>query len=208
MLFIAVGISLKVNAQESPGPMSVNMDLVSGFVWRGSKLGNGPAVQPTMEFSVGGFTLGAWGSYCFSDAEATETDLYTSLTLGNFTLGLTDYYYPGTTWFKAANHAFEVNGSLSFGNFSFSANYILNEGAGSSGRDLYMEAGLTAGRVNLFAGGGSGWHTSNGNFNLCNIGLSSVREIKITDSFSLPLSGSLILNPETGQLYLVAGITL
>lgn len=218
VLFLAIGLSLPSAAQEtpgtsnpapeSPGSFSVSADLVSIYVWRGSKFGSGPALQPTVEFTAGGFTLGAWGSTCFSDPQALETDLYTSYNFGILTLGITDYYFPGTAWFTAENHAFEVNGALSLGNFSLAANYILNEGAGSAGGDAYVEAGFTAGKVELFAGGGTGWHTPGGDFNICNIGLSTTKEIKITDTFSLPLSGSVVLNPATEQLFLAAGISL
>jgi hypothetical protein len=218
VLFLAIGLSIKTTAQEipvtlnttreSPGNFSVSADLVSSYVWRGSKFGSGPALQPTVEFTAGGFTLGAWGSTCLSDPEALETDLYTSYNFGKFTLGLTDYYFPGTAWFTAENHAFEVNSGLTLGNFSLAANYILNEGAGSDGGDVYVEAGFTAGKVNLFAGGGSGWHTPDRDFNICNLGLSTTKEIRITEHFTLPLSGSVVLNPTTEQFFLVAGITL
>ena len=218
VLFLAIGLSFTSVAQEtpgtsnmnpeSPGNFSVSADLVSSYVWRGSKFGSSPALQPTVEFTAGGFTLGAWGSTCFSDPETLETDLFTSYNFGNFTLGLTDYYFPGTAWITTENHAFEVNGGLSLGNFSLAANFILNEGAGSAGGDVYVEAGFAAGKVNLFAGGGSGWHTPDGDFNICNLGLSTTKEIKITDTFSLPLSGSIVLNPATEQFFLVAGISL
>ncbi len=207
LIFVA-GLSSNAFSQESSGNLHVSSDLVSSYVWRGTKIGNGPAIQPGVEFTAGGFTLGAWGSYCISDAEALETDLYTSFTVGKFSLGLTDYYFPGTAWFNTAHHAFEINGGFSPGNFSLSANYILNEGAGAASGDLYFEAGLKAGALNLFAGAGTGWHTPDGEFNICNLGLSTTREIKISDHFSLPLTGSVILNPATEQLFIVAGITL
>ncbi len=80
VLFLAIGLSLPSAAQEtpgnsnpdpeSPGNFSVSADLVSSYVWRGSKFGKGPAIQPTVKFTSGGFTLGAWGSTCFSDPEA------------------------------------------------------------------------------------------------------------------------------------------
>jgi len=43
---------------------------------------------------------------------------------------------------------------------------------------------------------------------LCNLGLSATKEIKITDHFSLPLTGSLILNPADERLFVVAAISL
>ena len=40
---------------------SVGADLVSGYIWRGQDLG-GVSVQPSLEISYKGFSLGAWGS--------------------------------------------------------------------------------------------------------------------------------------------------
>jgi hypothetical protein len=200
--------SFEVKSQESKSSFSISSDIVSNYVWRGTKLGIGPAIQPTVKFTSGGFTLGAWGSYCISDVEAPEADLYTSCHFGKVSLGLTSYYFPGSSFFKADNHAFEVNGDLALGKFSLRANYILNKGAGSTGDDLYFEAGLSAGKVNLLAGAGNGWYTSDNKFRLCNLGINSTRLLRITDSFSLPLLGTLILNPASGQFFIVAGITI
>lgn len=194
--------------EEEGSGFQVNMDLVSSYIWRGVRQGNGPAFQPSVEFTTGGFTLGAWGSYYFADPNHTEADLYATFTLGSFTLGLMDYYYSGTEWWNTANHAYELYGGLAPGRWELSVNAILNDGAGAYGGDLYFEAGYTAGRVTLFAGAGTGWHTPDGEFNLCNLGLSTTREIKITDHFSLPLTGSVILNPAEERLFVVAAISL
>jgi hypothetical protein len=208
ILLFPVVLSISAGAQETKSTVNVTADFVSSYVWRGSQLGKGPAIQPTVEFTSGKFTLGAWGSYCLSNVEAPETDLYTSLSIGNLTVGLTDYYFPGPSWFKSKNHAFELNGGWEQGIFSLSGNWILNEGGGSIGNDLYFEAGLQAGNVSFFAGAGSGWHTPSGKFNVCNLGISSAREVHVTDTFSLPITGSVILNPASEQFHIVVGITL
>ncbi len=194
--------------EEAGIKVNVSMDLVSSYIWRGVRQGNGPALQPTLEINVGRFTLGAWGSYYFADENHSEADLYATLSLGDFTLGVMDYYYSGTTWWNTDNHAFELHGGWAPGRFSLETNYILNDGAGAAGGDLYFEAGYTAGRFTLFAGAGNGWHTPYGHFGLCNLGLSATKEIKITDHFSLPLTGSLILNPADERLFVVAAISL
>jgi len=208
ILLLVIVLSTSAVAQETKSAVNVSADFVSSYIWRGSQLGKGPAIQPTVEFTSGTFTLGAWGSYCLSDDEAPEADLYTSLSLGNLTVGFSDYYFPGPSWFKSENHAFEFNGGWEQGIFSCIGNWILNEGAGSKGNDLYFEAGIKAGKVNLFAGAGNGWHTPTGKFNVCNIGISSSREIPVTSTFSLPVTGSVILNPASEQFHIVVGITL
>ncbi len=200
--------SLNVSAQEESS-WSTNTDLVSGYVWRGAKFGSGPALQPGVKYSAGGFTVGAWGSYCFSTNEAAEADLYASygVELGeksSLTFTVTDYYFPGagSMYFDGDSHYFEPMVSLGLGNFSLAGAYMTNA------EDVYFEAGFAAGPVTLFAGAGDGQYTKDASFNLCNIGIKTSKEIKISDSFSLPVFGSVILNPSTEQFNIVVGISL
>lgn len=193
-------------AQEPSGSFTANVDLVSSYLWRGSKFGSGPAVQPSIGFTSGGLTLGVWGSVCFSEDEAAETDLFLSYQHGPVTIGTTGYYYPVGSFFNNRNHAYELNGKFESGILSLSANCILNEGAGAKGGDLYFEAGLKTGNVNFFAGAGNGWHTIESKFYLCNLGVSVSREIRLTDDFSLPLTVSSVLNPDSRRFHITAGI--
>lgn len=214
LMMVALGImsSGTINAQEkSESPVSTGFDLYSTYVWRGVAF-SGPSLQPYVEFSVGNLAIGSWGSFGYDGF--AEADLYISYeTDFGLSLGLTDYYYPGTEYFDYSDstgaHGFEVNLGYGIGDFSISANYMLNEagGAGTAGGDMYFELGYTIGSVDLFAGAGDGWHTSDGEFNVCNVGLGTSKEIKITDSFSLPLSGAVILNPDSEQFYVVVGIS-
>lgn len=194
-------------AQEKAS-VNVGADVVSSYLWRGTKFGNGAAFQPTLEFSYGGFAIGAWGSYGFADAEFAEADLYASYGFDfGLSLGMTKYFFPPANFFDGKQHAFELNGGFETGAFSLSANYMLNEGAGTAGGDLYFEVGLTTGPVNWFVGAGDGWHTPDGKFGLCNVGLTGTKEIQITDTFTLPVFSSVILNPKSEQFHLVVGIS-
>jgi len=191
---------------------STGVDLYSSYVWRGTNF-SGPSLQPYVDFTAGGFSIGAWGSQGYDGFQ--EMDLYLSYGFDfGLSLGLTDYYYPGTEYFdystETGAHAFEINAGFEAGALSLSANYILNEagGAASAGGDMYYEVGVTAGSVDLFVGAGDGWHTPDGEFGVCNVGLGTSKEVKMTDSFSLPVSGSVILNPTTEQFFIVVGISL
>jgi hypothetical protein len=209
--FTAV-FALNVQAQESS--WTAGMDIVSNYIWRGSKLGTGPALQPSVKFNAGGLTIGVWGSF---DANGyAETDPYISYSFSNgISLGFTDYFLPtidgaDPKYFDEDSHAFEINGGYTIGGFSLSANYILNEGTtiASAGNDTYFQVGYAFNTFNISVGAGDGWHTSNGNFNVCHIAVGTSKEIKITDSFSIPLTGQVILNPEKEKLFVVVGISL
>jgi uncharacterized protein (TIGR02001 family) len=208
---------------ETESPFSVGADIYSNYVWRGTKFGTGPAFQPSVKFATGGLTIGAWGSY--DAAGYAEADLYLSYGFDfGLSLGVTDYYYPGSDYTNlsdtAGSHAFEINAGYAISAFSISANYIVNEagGAASVGGDMYFEAKYAFTNFSVFAGVGNGWHTVEGfkadgvtieddEFGLCNLGLSTSKEVKITDSFSLPVNGSVIWNPHAKQFTMVVGLS-
>jgi hypothetical protein len=207
--------NLSAQEEESGPAFSTGTDFVSNYIWRGTKLAVGPAIQPSVSFTAGNFEIGAWGSFSFTSAEGAESDLYLSYSLPfGLSLGLTDYYFPGSMYFdfsdSTGSHALEINVGFSAGGLSLSANFIPNEAgsAGSAGGDMYFEAGYDFSIFNLFIGAGDGWHTSDGEFGLCNVGIGTSKEIKITDDFSVPVSGTIILNPEQEQFYVVVGFSL
>ena len=201
-------ISLSENKEASAQlEVSTGVDLVSTYVWRGVAY-SGPSWQPYLEAAAGNLTLGAWGSQGYDGFQ--EMDLYASFNLGDLSIGLTDYYYPGSDYLDGDSHAFEVNIGYSLGSLSLGANYILNEavGAGSAGGDMYFELGYSGSAADVFLGAGDGWHSGTGDFGIVNIGVTKSKEIKITNSFSLPISGAVIFNPDSEQLYILAGISL
>lgn len=195
----------KTTAQEVN--FNTGLDFYSTYVFRGVAF-SGPSVQPYLELETGNFTIGGWGSQGYDGFQ--EMDLYASYGFDfGLSIGITDYYYPGSDYFDGDGHAFEVNSGLDLGSLSLSANMVLNEApeAGSAGGDLYFEAGLSLGAADLFFGAGDGWHSTDGEFNLVNVGISTTKEIQITEFFSLPLTGALILNPDSEQFYVVVGVS-
>lgn len=196
--------------------LSAGVDLYSTYVFRGVAF-SGPSIQPTVEFSSGGFAIGAWGSQGIDGSAADgslgfqEMDLYAGYEFDfGLSLGVTDYYYPGSPYLDGDSHAFELNAGLGVDAFSFAANVVLNEAAfaGSAGSDLYFEAGVALSDASsLFVGAGDGWHSSDGEFALVNVGIGTGKEIVVTDTFSIPLSGAVIFNPDSEQFFIVAGIS-
>lgn len=212
VLGLATILALNVQAQESS--WTAGVDLYSNYIWRGTKLGKGPAVQPSVKFNTGGLTIGVWGSF---DANGyAETDPYISYSFDNgLSIGFTDYFLPTIEgeepkFFDENSNAYEINAGYTTGGLSLSANYILNEGTliASKGNDTYFQAGYAFEKFNISVGAGDGWHTADGDFNVCHVGIGTSKAIKITESFSIPVTGQVILNPEKEQLYVVVGISL
>ena len=81
-----------------PQSVSTGLDLVSTYVWRGTKL-SGASIQPLLQFTKGGFSIGSWGSAGFDGF--LEMDLFARYAFNfGLTAGLTDYYFPGTNYFN------------------------------------------------------------------------------------------------------------
>jgi hypothetical protein len=215
LLLLVVMIIAVENVQ---GQVSTGVDLYSSYVWRGTQY-CGPSIQPYIGYTAGGFSIGTWGSAGFNGADNKagymEMDLYTKYAFKfGLSLGLTDYYYPGTKFFDTSKetgaHGLEVNLGYTVGGLSLAGNYIVNQagGAATAGGDKYFEVDYNFKDFGLFAGAGDGWHTTDGKFKVVNVGITSGKTIKITDSFSIPVKGSIILNPATEQFFIVVGVSL
>ena len=213
--------------------LSVGTDIVSRYIWRGTDLGgNTPSLQPTISYSISGFTAGFWGAYSLSDpAGLNEVDIYANYSFelaesGSLSLGFTDYTNPnsGTKYGNFNNyddpagpgaHFVELNvgysGPESFP-ISLSFNYFLYNVANNP---IYFEVGYSTSLndvdLSLFLGGTpgeTGGYYGVTDFSMINTGLKVSKSIKITDSFSLPIFGSVILNPASENLFYVLGVSL
>lgn len=206
IIVLLVGLAavpMMASAQE----ISVGTDIVSTYVWRGLKFGDGAAVQPDIEFSYGGFAVGAWGSYGLSAdyvAPAPEADLYVGYGFENgLYVGLTDYYFGGD-YMDSDYHYDEVNLGYEVGSFSFTAGMFFDD---NMENDTYVEVAYDFGLASVFLGAGNESYTMDGDFAICNLGLSAAKDIVVTDTFTLPLFGSVILNPDSEQMYIVVGMS-
>jgi hypothetical protein len=187
--------------------LSLGADYVTTYVWRGVAY-SGPSFQPYVEYSTGGFAIGAWGSQGYDGFQ--EMDIYAGYTVGGFYIGVTDYYYPPSGFFdygEDESHALEINAAYEIDSFSLSGNIIPQAGAGASGTDLYFEAAYSFENAALAVGAGDGWHSTDTEFALVNITLSTSKEIEVTEKFSLPVFGSVTLNPDAEVFYIVAGFS-
>ena len=207
---------------------TVGTDVVSSYIWRGQDLGSA-ALQPTLGIGYKGLSLTAWGSYGIADPTDTkEFDLTLAYTIGGLNIGVTDYWFnsgldPENRYFKydahGTNHVFEANIGYDFGfaSVQWFTNFSGNDGLNKDGKRAYssyaevavpfklatVDWTATAGAV-PFA---TDFYGTTG-FAVTNVSLRADKEIKVTDSFSIPIFGQVIANPCSQKAYLVFGFTL
>lgn len=226
---IAVLMSTAATAQESESvETTIAADVVNQYIWRGVDAGN-VSLQPTLGVAYKGLSLTAWGSVGLSESSDTkEFDLTLGYTTGGLNVGITDYWFsvgqdPDGRYFKydahGTNHVFEANVGYDFGVVSaqWYTNFAGNDGVNKDGKRAYSsyfevtapfrlatcEWTATLGAVPYAT-------TSYGTtgFAVTNIGLKATKDIRITDSFSVPIFAGVTGNPCAQKAYLVFGFTL
>ena len=91
-LFSFLSVCFCLKAEEKQGPaLHFSGDFVSSYTWRGLYM-SPAAIQPSIEFEAGNFTIEAWGSVSFN-GEDKEVDLTASYALGNFVFSVTDMWW-------------------------------------------------------------------------------------------------------------------
>jgi hypothetical protein len=186
-------------------------------------------VQPTLGVGYKGLSLTAWGSYGLSNKDdVKEFDLTLAYSTGGLNIGITDYWFsegldPDARYFKydahGTNHLFEANIGYDFGPVALQwyTNFAGNDGTNNSGKRAYssyfevsvpfrlvtVDWTATAGAVPFAT-------TSYGTtgFAVTNLSVRATKEIRVTDSFSIPIFGQLTGNPCSQKAYLVLGFTL
>ena len=208
---------------------TISGDVVSSYIWRGQDLGSA-AVQPTLGIGYKGLSLSAWGSYgLVNTADTKEFDLTLAYTTGGFNIGITDYWFnrggldPEGRYFKyeahGTNHVFEANVGYDFGPLSLQwfTNFAGNDGTNKDGKraySSYMEVVVPfkLATVDWTATAGAvPWATTSygtSGFAVTNLSLKATKEIKVTDTFSIPVFGQVVGNPCSQNAYLVFGFTL
>ena len=225
LLFAVMGLASAsaVKAQDKV-EASVGADLVSGYIWRGQDLG-GVSVQPGASISYTGLSLSAWGSVGFEGTDTKEFDLTLSYQYGGFSIGVTDYWFTNSSAparysdYKEA-HTYEVGLGYDFGPLAVNwyTNFAGSVGENKDGKDAYasyvsVSAPFSLGGIDWTAEiGATPWANDFYNdysdgFKVSAISLQASKEIKITDSFLLPLWAQAIWNPTTKGAYFVAGIS-
>lgn len=241
ILFSFFSIVLNAQSNELASPFKVTADLVSHYVWRGSMATGSPTpnLQPTLAYTKENFEIGVWGSTDFAGSYK-ELDPYVTYSIGHIKLALTDYdwnfnhsnyfnyknsqtghMFEGTIGFKGTD-AFPV--SVTWNTMFYGLDKKLDDST-KQAFSTYIELGYTKEEASLFLGftPWSGYYNNYGqtnfdpgaskkSFSIVNIGCTITKALKITDTFSLPLKATLVINPSASYsrndfIHLVFGIT-
>jgi hypothetical protein len=213
--------------------VTLGVDLVSRYAWRGQVYGDAPCFQPWAGIGVAGFTLSTWGSFAFTPVAGdttggmTEVDISLSrsqiLPIGTITATLTDYHYPSNrnSYFKFAND--DTGG------------HIVDAGLAYRGPDglplclcgsvdiyhdddhaAYVEASwpFTTGstEVSLTTGAALGksalYDVDRHGIHIIQAAVTASKPLQISDAFAPTLKVTWILNPYRERVMLVAALSL
>lgn len=225
--FIIMLFSLSTFAQ-----LKIGADIYSRYLWRGLDFGDAPAFQPSLSYTSGAFTIGAWGSYAFPTAGTTyaENDLFASYSIsteaaGSFTALLTDYYIPSYGIpFGHIKHKTDANGDPKYAAHTFEGGItytgpesfpislaIYGNLSNDPENSTYVQVGypinLNEATISFAAGfvpSKSAYYLADKG-NIINLSITGSKTIAITDKFSVPINVSYIGNPSQDKTYLVFG---
>lgn len=224
LMILFAGEALTLLAQSDTIPTistSATIDVVSHYIWRGQDYGHTPSLQPCLSATWNDFTLGFWGAFRIAGSGDHETDLYVERTVGPVTFSIWDYWSfsdsTSTDYFdynkQTTSHLMEAQVLLSGGDklpLNLVGSYLFY-GADPS-RSIYFELqylhsfGLVDTQV--FAGFQAKGEYYAPKAAFVNTGITATRSFQIVKNWKLPVNLSFIVNPDSKNIYLVAGITL
>ena len=205
---------------------NISADIVSQYIWRGQEPGQ-VSLQPTLGLGYKGLSLTAWGSVGLSkEDDPKEFDLTLAYQTGGFHIGVTDYYISadGARYFlydahKTA-HTFEANVGYDFGPVALNwyTNFAGDDGLNKDGDraySSYVEATVPFRLAGLDWQGTLGavpyatdFYADASGFAVTNVAVKATKDLKITDSFSVPVFAQVAANPSSQKAYFVVGFTL
>ena len=214
----------------------LGLKLTSRHYWRGIPVSSAPCFEGSLALKTGGFEVGYWGGYAF-DNTYSEFDFYTSYSFKNFKISLWDLYVIGDEDNQASynpnqkygnfnrettSHNFDLTLAYNFGE-KFPLNVAISTMVWGADRDengdqrysTYLELGYPVkindkSKLDFFLGTVlNDKETVYGeSFGVVHTGVTGTRKVKFTDSFSLPVSATIAINPQREIGYLILAISL
>ena len=205
LLMAAIALPVSSMAQDKV-EFGVGADVVSKYIWRGTDLG-GPSIQPSLSVAYKGLSLTAWGSIGFDSEDDKEVDLTLAYETGNFSLSVTDYWYPE----YSGAHTFEAQIGYDFG--LLAANWYTNFAGDDEEYASYISLIAPFSLIGLdweAEVGATPWGTDyygTDKFSVCDLSLGASKEFNIGKSFSTTLFAKATYNPTIEKFYATIGIS-
>src|SRR3989339_206087 len=229
LAFTFAGFSTENKSVKQPQKLKLttNIDFVSSHVWRGGKSGAAPSLEPSVEFGFGNFTVGSWTAATF-DKEYRELDIYALYSIGNFSVGIYDYYCPPEKPEKSrftdfhgidTYHLFSVDfvyyGTPKFP-VKFTASTMMygmdfNQTTGDYYYSTYLEAVYSKNWKNNALSALVGLTTHEGIYAGCFAFMNSELMYKKSftfKDFSIPVFAKIVYNPIADKAWLIGGVSL
>lgn len=220
LLLTVMAANAEENLKESP--FSASLELSTKYMWRGIEYGTAPTVFPMIGYNTHGFNAFAMGAYAI-DGSHQEVDLGVSYTAKEFTVGVSDYYYPSSVgekdqYFKLSSRetghwveAYATWAGTKIPLWVTVSTYIFGADKNENGKQMYSsyaEVGYTHSftednNIALCVGANlnKGFYTDNqSGFYVVNINAKYSTAFKF-GSYKLPVSASYVLNPYKNKSY-------
>lgn len=215
----------------SKSNIDLGLDVQSRYIWRGLQFGGESAsAQPWIEFASGGFTIGSWGAYSLGGINGVqEADFYIGYAFSDaISITVTDYFFPGAgAKYFPYNEGHVIEGMISVSggkSFPVDLNVATNFGgaikyyegtdektAYSTYVELSHETEIAGTPFSIAVGGvfgdDNGYYLTDGS-GLINVTVGTSKDIKLSESFSLPVNAAITLNPDSEDIFFTFGFSL
>ncbi len=219
ILFLAINVQVFSQISFSEAEVTIQ----SRHVWRGTKLGNAPAIEPSITFAGSHFGFNIWAAKTTNNSYS-EIDLIPYWQFGELTFSVLDYYNPAVGEknqflnLKAGEcrHSLEIT----LDNYSGEKNRLKwlfgmfiagdkNEATGNPFYSTYLELKYPFSIWEIDAEPFCGITPFKGfyasKFAVVNSGISMSKSFKISPTLSVPLSATYIFNPsQNNHLFVIA----
>lgn len=208
------------------GKIELDFDLQTRHYWRGMQMGNTPAIEPGITYSIKGFSFNIWAAKTFNKSYS-EIDLIPSYTIKNYTFTLFNYYNPVSgeenRYFDFSDEkcrhsvelAFNYNGQGKIPLKIFSGTFLMGDKNPLTHNPLYSthcELGFPFRIKNILAEIHTGFTPFKGYYApkaaLISTGIAFQHNFSLSEKLDFPFRFSLLANPYTSNAFVIFGVGL
>lgn len=213
LFIILVVIFSSFISYSQEGDTHFNANVTSNFIWRGQNLSDKISVQPMIHFtkadSLWTNEIGTFSSFSL-DGSYKEVDLYYKVAYKSLYLMVTDYMLNVDggvfDYSDSTNNIIETSIGYSF-KFPLTLSYNIfvwgwdKDENNNQLYSSYVEASYLFKNINVFCGVNPYKSYYADELAVVNVGMTLSKEVNINPSYSIPISTTLMLNPDSKKLF-------